>query len=199
MWQPAFTSNPLRENKPVHFLSRVTSCMWPLSHWMICWANQMQVVTWTLDAYDFAKLNKTADHHGLPFDFSGTQSSSTPPPPPYRCLTLFAGFRLFKIQKVFLILTAVRRTAVNYCFHSKSIDSCHGDMALKGWDFYWEENHSKLTLLYACGLLHFFVWLFQSDYSLHVIYLQLVLTHSILVQHLSLEVHVKCLALLSGG
>ena len=117
--------------------------------------------TWCL--WFRAKLNKTAVHHGLPFDISGTQSPSTPPS--YRCLTLFAGFRLLKIQKVFLILyTAVIRTAVNYCFYCKSIDSCHGDMALKGWDFYWEENHSKLTLLHACGHFALFrliisVWL----------------------------------------
>ena len=115
MWQPAFTSNPFRENKPVHFLLRVTSCMWPQSHWMICWANQM-----------------------LPFDISGTQSPST-------LLLIVVWLSLA------LILTAVIKTTVNYCFHCKSIGSCHGDMALKRWDFYWEGNHSKLTLLHGCG------------------------------------------------
>ena len=30
--------------------------MWPLSHWMICSANQMQVLTWTVDAYDYHDL-----------------------------------------------------------------------------------------------------------------------------------------------
>ena len=83
-----------------------------------------------------AELNKTAVHVLL-FDIRGTQS---PPTLPYRCLTLFACFLLLKIQKVFLILTAVIRTAVNYCFHCKSIGSCHGDMTLKGWDFLWGES-----------------------------------------------------------
>ena len=172
--------------------------MWPLSHWMICWANQMQVVTWTLDAYDLA-LSLTKQRFIMGFPSISLEHNPLPSPPPYRCLALFAGFLLLKIQNVFLILTAIIRTAVNYCFHSKSIDSCHGDMALKGWEI----TERGIILSWHCYMLvvtlHFFVWLFQFDYSLHVIYLQLVLTHSILVQHLSPEVHVKCLALLSGG
>ena len=192
MWQPVFTSNPFRENKPVHFLSRVTSCMWPLSHWMICSANQMQVLTWTVDAYDLA-LSSTKQ---LFMCFSSIFVEH----PPYRCSILFAGFLLLKIQNVFLTLTAVIRTAVNYCFHRKSIDSCHEDMALvKRVRF----SLRGIILSWHCYMLvvtlRFFVWSFQFDYSLDVIYLQPVLTHSILVQHLSLEVHVKCLALLSGG
>ena len=38
------------------------------------------------------------------FNIGGTQS---PPTLPYRCLTLLAGFLLIKVQKVFLILTAL--------------------------------------------------------------------------------------------
>ena len=38
------------------------------------------------------------------FNIGGTQS---PPTLPYRCLTLLAGFPLIKVQKVFLILTAL--------------------------------------------------------------------------------------------
>ena len=175
--------------------------MWPLSHWMICSANQMQVMTWTLDAYDFA-LSSTKQRFIMGFPSISVEHNPLPPPspPPYRCLTLFAGFLLLKIQKVFLILTAVIRTAVNYCFHCKSIDNCHGDMALKGWDFYWEGNHSKLTLLHACGHFALFrliisVWL-QFACNL---FTACVNTFNFSPTSLSLEVHVKCLALLSGG
>ena len=38
------------------------------------------------------------------FDIRGTQS---PHALPYRCLALFAGFLLIKVQKVFLILIAL--------------------------------------------------------------------------------------------
>ena len=159
--------------------------MWPLSHWMICSANQMQVLTWTVDAYDYHDLALSSTKQQF-MCFSSIFVEH--PPPPYRCLILFAGFLLLKIQKTFLILSAVIRTAVNYCFHCKSIDSCHEDMALvKRVRF----SLRGIILSWHCYMLavtlRFFVWLFQFDYSLHVIYLQLVLTHSILVQHLSLS------------
>ena len=60
-----------------------------------------QMSSWCL--WFLAKLNKTA----LPvllFDIRGTQS---PPTLPYRCLTLFTGFLLIKVWKVFLILIAL--------------------------------------------------------------------------------------------
>ena len=94
MWQPAFTSNPFRENKPVHFLSRVTSCMWPLSHWMICSANQMQVLTWTVDAYDFA-VSSTKQRFMC---FSSIFVEHCP----YRCSILFAGFLLLREGTFFI-------------------------------------------------------------------------------------------------
>ena len=83
----------------------------------------MQVLTWTVDAYDLA-VSSTKQRFMCFSIFVQHR--------PYRCSILFAGFLLPKIQNVFLTLTAVIRTAVNYCFHCKSIDSCHGDMALKG-------------------------------------------------------------------
>ena len=107
-----------------------------------------------------AKLNKTAVYM-LFFDIRGTQSPHTLP---YRCLALFAGFLLIKVQKVFLILIALsQEQQLIIVFTVNPFTVVIEIWHYKG-EIFTEGHHYKLTSLHACGhfglfLLIISIWL----------------------------------------